>query len=132
MHVQHGDWTAFVEGRASSSSSTREPSLKTRLLLGGFGLCRRWASFYLCGASVAGPLFVTSSAFAEQRNVGTLLGVGPRLSWSYAVAGPLTLQAGVEAYANVIRPRVLVDDVATWRAAAGTAAVTLGFGWRLK
>ena len=132
LHVQRGQWSAFIEGRASASSSTLEPSLQTRLLWGGLGLCRARGAFYVCGAAVAGPLFVTASGVEEQRNIAALLAVGPRLSWSRSLAGPLLIEVGIEAYANVVRPRVLVDDVVTWRAAAGTAAVTLGLGWRLR
>lgn len=131
VHMQRGAWSVFVEARASASSSTREPSLRTRLLLGGLGICRAWGAFSLCGASVAGPMLVTSSGFEEERNFAALLAAGPRVLWSRALAGPLTVEAGLEAYANVVRPRVLVDEVVTWRAAAGTAAVTLGLGWRL-
>jgi hypothetical protein len=77
-------------------------------------------------------MFVTSSEFKEETDVASLLAVGPRLVWSHAILGPLRIEAGFEGYANVIRPRVLVNDVATWQAAAGSAAVTLGLGWRLK
>ena len=132
LHLQKGAWSASLEARVSASCSTREPSLQTRLVLGGLGLCRAWGPLDVCGAAVAGPMFATSSEFEQQRNVATLVAVGPRLVWSHTLAGPLTVEAAMEAYANVVRPRVLVNDVVTWRAAAASAAVTLGFGWRLR
>lgn len=131
LRMQRVRWSAFIEGRVSAAASTRQPSLQTRLLLGGLGLCRAWGPFDVCGACVAGPIFVTSSEFAEERSVGTLVAVGPRLLWSHTL-GPLRVEAGIEAYANVVRPRVLVDDVVTWRAAAGSIVGTLGLGWQLR
>lgn len=127
---QSESWSVFIEGRLSASSSTGDLNLKTRLLLGATGLCRAWGPIHLCGSLVAGPIFVTSLGTEDQKR-GVLVAAGPRLLWSRTLVGPLRVEATLEAYANVVRPRVLVDDVVTWRAAAGAAAVTLGLGWRL-
>jgi hypothetical protein len=118
-----------VEGRWLPGTSTQfgSGSVSTSMVSGALVGCARFGSWAACGLAQAGPLSARGQGYSRtEEGSAWMVSVGARGQWEWVFADPIGLRLHLDAAANLIRPRLLVDSQAAWT--APPVSVSVGGG----
>jgi hypothetical protein len=92
-------------------------SISTSMVSGALVGCARFGDWAACGLAQAGPVSATGQGYSRSEEVSAwMLSVGARGQWEWVFADPIGVRLHLDANANLIRPRLLVDSQAAWTA----------------
>jgi hypothetical protein len=121
IHAGAASSTASIEleGRWLPGTQTAfgTGSISTSMVSGALVGCARFGSWAACGLAQAGPISARGEGYTRSEEVSAwMLSVGARGQWEWVFADPIGLRLHLDANANLMRPRLLVDSQTAWTA----------------
>jgi len=121
VHAGAASSTASIEleGRWLPGTSTAfgTGTVSTSMVSGALVGCARLGGWAACGLALAGPIRARGEGYSRSEEVNAwMFSVGARGQWEWVFADPIGVRLHLDAAANLIRPRLLVDSQAAWTA----------------
>jgi len=119
VHAGAASSTASVEAELrwlpGTSVAFGPGSISTSQVSGALVGCARFGSWAACGLTQAGPLNARGQGYSETKEVSSwVVSVGARAQWEWVFADPIGLRLHLDAAANLLRPRLLIDSQEAW------------------
>ena len=131
VHAGAASSTASVEAELrwlpGTSLAFGSGSISTSQVSGVLVGCARFGNWAACGLTQAGPLNARGQGYSETKEVSSwVVSVGARAQWEWVFADPIGLRLHLDAAANLLRPRLLIDSQEAW--ATPPFSVSVGGG----